>query len=189
MKCKILRNSVIILTILLIFSLIVEVYINKDNNIGYMSEEETNESSRKNVEKAVVVGHVSGSVIKVEMKNGLECNVQLAGAFTPFSGKDFDVSYEYSLDKLPAGKTIFLERAFNFAEFKGSEYIIRYVWMNEPSKDPGIEEIKNNLYDARIVMDGLGYSIPSWYDSHYNNYIEGFGKYASKNRLGLWGMK
>jgi hypothetical protein len=186
MKCKILRNSVILLAILLVFSLIVEVYITKDNNFGYMPEEESTQSSRRNVEKAVVVGHVSGSVIKVKMENGLECNVQLAGAFTPFSGKNFDASYEYSLEKLPAGKTIFLERAFNFAEFKHSEYKIRYIWMNEPSKDPGIDEIKNNLYDARIVMDGFGYSIPSWYDSYYNNYIEEFGKYASKNRLGLW---
>jgi hypothetical protein len=157
-----------------------------ENNTGYISEQDSIQSTRKNVEKAVVVGHVSGSVIKVKMVSGLECNVQLAGAFTPFSGKDYDASYEYTLEKLPVGKTIFLERAFNFAEFKGSEYKIRYIWMNEPSKDPGIDEIKNNLYDARIVMDGFGYSIPSWYDSYYNNYIEEFGKYASKNRLGLW---
>lgn len=186
MKCKILRNGIIILSILLVFSLIVEVYIIKDNNIAYMSEEETTQASRKNVERAVVVGHVSGSVVKVKVKNGLEYNVQLAGAFTPFSGKDYDASYEYSLEKLPVGKTIFLEKAFNFAEFKRSEYKIRYIWMSEPSKDPGIDEIKNNLYDARMVMDGLGYSIPSWYDSYYNNYIEEFGKYASKNKLGLW---
>jgi hypothetical protein len=104
----------------------------------------------------------------------------------PFSGKDFDASYEYSLEKLPEGKTVFLERALNFAEFKRSEYIIRYIWMIEPSKEPGIDEIKNNLYDARIVMDGLGYSIPSWYDSYYNNYIEEFGEFASKNKIGLW---
>lgn len=189
MKCKILRNSIIILIILLVFSLIVEVYISKENNIGYMFEEETIQASRKNIEKAVVVGHVSGSVIKVKMENGLECNVQSAGAFTPFSGKDFDVSYEYSLEKLPVGKTIFLERALSFPEFKSSEYKLRYIWMSEPSKDPEIDEIKNNLYDARIVVDGLGYSIPAWYDSYYNNYIEEFGRYASKNRLGLWGMK
>jgi micrococcal nuclease len=186
MKCKILRNSIIILTVFLVFSLIVEVYITRDNSMGYTSEGENTQSSRKNVEKVVVVGHVSGSVIKVEMQNGLECNVQLAGAFTPFSGKDYDASYEYSLEKLPEGKTIFLEKALNFAEFMGSEYKIRYVWMNEPSKDPEIDEIKNNLYDARIVLDGFGYSIPSWYDSYYNNYIQEFGKYASKNKLGLW---
>lgn len=188
MKCKILRNSIMILVILLVFSLIAEVYITREN-IGFMLEEETTQASRKNIEKAVVVGHVSGSVIKVKMENGIECNVQTAGAFTPFSGKDFDTSYEYSLEKLPVGKTIFLERALNFAEFKSSEYKIRYIWMSEPSKDPEINEIKNNLYDARIVNDGFGYSIPAWYDSYYNNYIEEFGRYASKNRLGLWRTK
>jgi hypothetical protein len=61
--------------------------------------------------------------------------------------------------------------------------------MNEPSKDPRIDEMKSNLYDARIVIDGFGYSIPSWYDSYYNNYIEEYGKYASKNNIGLWEKK
>lgn len=185
MKYKVLINSILILAVLLVFSLLVEVYIS-GINIGYITENAAVNSSEKKIEEGVVVGHVSGSIIKVKMENGLECNVQLAGAFTPFSGKDFDASYEYSIKKLPVGRKIFLERAFNFMEFKNSEYKIRYVWMNEPSNNPEINEIKNNLYDARIVADGLGYSIPSWYDSYYNNYIEEFGKSASKNRLGLW---
>lgn len=186
MKFNFLRNSIIILFLMLAFSLIVEVFIIMDNDIGYIAENESVQASGRKVEKAVVVGHLSGSLLKVKMENGLECNVHLAGAFTPFSGKDFDAAHEYSIKNLPVGKRIFLERAFNYPEFKNSEYKIRYIWMYEPSKDPGIDEIKNNLFDARIVMDGLGYSIPSWYNSCYNNYIVEFGKYASKNKQGLW---
>lgn len=189
MKSKVLRNTMATLVIMLVFSLIVEIYITKNGSIGYIAEDAVFQSSEKKFENAVVIGHLSGSVIKVKLDNGLECNIQLAGAFTPFSGEDFDASYKYSMEKLPAGKRVFLEKAFNFIESKDSEYKIRYIWMNEPSKNPGTDEVKNNLYDARIVADGLGYSIPSWYGSNYNNYIEEFEKYASKNSFGLWGSE
>lgn len=189
MKCKILKNSIIILTVLLVFSLIAEAYILNNYNNAYLSQENYLQTSGKHIEKAVVLGHLSGSVVRVRMINGSEYSVQLAGAFTPFSGKDFEKSFEYSRENLPAGMTIFLERASNYIELKGSNYIIRYVWLNEPGEAPKNEEIKNNLYDARLVMDGYGYSIPSWYNSSYNNYIGELGKYASKNKLGLWKMQ
>lgn len=191
MNCKILRNFVVVLFLMLIFSLFIQVYITGGNSIMLFPEnpeKKAAQTSDRDFEKAVVVGHISGSIIRVKMENELECTVQLAGAFTPVSGKGFDESYEYSIEKLPVGKIIFLEKVYNFIEYKNSEYKIRYIWMKKPSNNPEINEIKNNLYDARIVADGFGYSIPSWYDSNYNNYIEEFGRYASKNRLGLWKM-
>lgn len=188
MKCGILKRFVMALFILLVFSSLIQFYLAEGNSIIFLSEKKNNQTSEKNVEMAVVSGHISGSIIKVEMEDGSECSVQIAGAFTPLSGKEFDASYKYALEMLPVGRMVFLERAFNFLESKDSEYRIRYIWLDEPSNNPKINEIRNNLYDAGIVADGFGYSIPSWYDSYYNNYIEELGKYASKNKLGLWGM-
>lgn len=188
MKSNGLRNIVVFLALMFIFSLTADVLITRYFNAGYLSRSKDSPIAGE-IERAVVTGHLSGSVIKVEMENGQKCSVQLAGAVTPFSGKGFDLAYEYAASGLPVGREIFLERAFNSLELKDSEYKIRYVWMKKPGKNPKADEIRDNLFDARIVMDGFGYSIPSWDNSIYGTYIEELGQYALKNRMGLWQEK
>lgn len=186
MESNSLRKIIIFLALMLVFSLIADMLITRYCNIGYSGRRADSLTAAEYVEKAVVTGHVSGSIIKVEMENGQKCSVQLAGAVTPFSGKEFDQAYEYTAKELPIGREIFLERAYNSLEFSNSKYKIRYVWKSKPNKNPGLEEIRNNLFDAKIVMEGIGYSIPSWDKGYYCNYIVELGQFASKNRKGLW---
>ncbi len=189
MESNSLRSIIYSLVLMFVFSLIAEVLITRYYSIGYLNNSEDYEVAAGEVEKAVVTGHISGSVIKVEMEDGQKCNVQFAGAITPFSGSGFNLAYEYIVKELPIGTEVFLERAFNSLEFKDSKYKIRYVWTKEPCQKPGAKEIRNNLLDAKIVMEGIGYSIPCLDNSYYGNYIVELGQYASKNRIGLWNEK
>lgn len=145
-----------------------------------------NEDPHENLRKAVVTGYISGDSIRVTMEDGTKCSVKLAGAYAPSSGEDFKLALEFTTSRLPLGTTVYLEKAVKSMEYIKSDYIMGYVWLKKPSKVPDEEEVKKGLYDAVIVCEGYGYSIPPWFNGYYNNYIEGFSKVAKKQGKGLW---
>lgn len=156
----------------------------KDEESKKIEEEKKNKLSEFNLVEAKVKRVVDGDTI--ELEDGKK--VRLIGINTPESttkhepyGKE---ASNYTKSELE-GKTVYLEKDVSETDRYGR--LLRYVWINIP-KDKSETEIRTNMFNALLALNGFAQQSTYPPDVKYQNY---FGKYAAearKNNKGLWAI-
>lgn len=136
------------------------------------------------LEKVTVSRVVDGDT--VELSNGSK--VRFIGINTPESttktepyGKE---ASNYTKSQL-TGKTVYLEEDVSETDKYGR--LLGYVWLEQP-KEINDNEIKTNMYNAILALNG--YAEQSTYppDVKYADYFRKFAAEARENNRGLWAI-
>lgn len=145
----------------------------------------------KRFEKVTVSRNVDGDTIYVKFDDGREEKVRFIGVDTPETvhpNKDIEhygkEASDFTKDKL-LGKTIYLEKDVSDKDKYGR--LLRYVWFKIP-KNINEEEIKNNMVNAILVIEGYAQASTCPPDVKYANYFTKFQKEAREQNKGLWGI-
>lgn len=181
---------IIVLIILTIFfALYCKDYINKNVHIYNDSNTSINniEDSKNNIEltEAKVTKIVDGDTIWVDI-NGDEEKVRFIGVNCPEYttkiepyGKE---ATEYTTNEL-LGKTIYLQK--DVSETDDYNRLLRYIWL-EKVDNINEENIRQYLFNAKLVLNGYAQSNYYKPDISLQNYLEKFENEAKENHLGMW---
>lgn len=131
-----------------------EINQNSDKQTGV--EPENNVSV---VQKATLVNVVDGDTLTVKV-NGAEQKVRLIGVDTPESvSSDESKNCEEGVMASAHTKEILVQKKELYLSKDKSETdqygrLLRFVWLEQPTKQPNAEEIKNKMLNARLLKDG-----------------------------------
>ena len=84
------------------------------------------------------------------------------------------------------GKTVYLEKDVSETDKYGR--LLRYVWFQVPN-DFSENEIKENMFNASLVLNGYANATTYPPDVKYTNYFNKFEKTARNENIGLWQFK
>lgn len=133
----------------------------------------------KRFEKVTVSRIVDGDTIYVKFDEGREEKVRFIGIDAPetvHANKDIEhygkEASNFTKDKL-LGKTIYLEKDVSETDKYGR--LLRYVWFYIP-KEINKEEIKNNMFNAILVIEGYAQVSTFPPDVKYVDYFTQFQK-------------
>lgn len=139
-----------------------------------------------------VVEHVSdGDTVIFRLGDGTEERARLIGIDAPEStsvhvtpepwGKE---ASEYAKTAMPEGSTVYLELG---VEEERDQYgrLFAWVWLERPdSRDES--EIRDKMYNARIVIDGLAENFRKQQSSPYKDLFRDFEAEAREAGRGMW---
>ena len=150
------------------------------------------EVTENSFQEATVVRVVDGDTVVVNL-NGEEHDLRMIGIDTPESvHPDSDrntacgvIASDYTKSRLASGSTVYLQK--DVSEFDQYGRLLRYVWTARPTSDnPTEAEIRANMYNAELVLNG--YAKPYTYAPDLK-YVDLFGKFVGEAKAantGLW---
>lgn len=172
------------LFLILIFSLSLTGCDKIASEVGSILEEE-NESVR--VSKVV-----DGDTIWAN-KGNKDIKIRLVGVDTPELAR-FGNPAQFMAEEakeftknLVDGQKIYLEKDTSDTD-KFDRYL-RYVWLEEPVKNPSYEDIRDKTLNGILVKEGYAYAKAYKPDTKYKDFFEKIEKEAVKDGLGIWSRK
>ncbi len=151
---------------------------------GELQEKQESQNTTIKVERATAKRVVDGDTI--ELADGRK--VRLIGVNTPESttktepyGKE---ASNYTKSML-SGKTVYLEKDVSDKDRYGR--LLRIVWLEQPH-DGSDSEIRQKMFNAKLVLDGYAepYTFPP--DVKYSNNFKTYAKEAREKKVGLWSI-
>lgn len=170
----------------------------KDEAAKEKAEQEAKEKAaaeeKKKVEEQIaalglVVATVSDVVDGDTITLSDGSKVRLIGVNTPEStnkteeyGKE---ASDYTTTALK-GKTVYLQKDVSETDRYGR--LLRLVWLDIPTSVTDENEIREKMFNAKLVLDG--YAEPSTYDPDvtYSEYFKDFAREARESSTGLWAI-
>ncbi len=146
--------------------------------------------------KAEVVRVIDGdtavfSLIIGDGKTYKDERVRFLGVDTPetvhptkpveFYGKE---ASDFTKSQLKAGRIVWLQTDVQSRDRYNR--MLAYVWLNEPKDLDSESEIRENMYNARLLLDGYAHVMTVQPNSRYSTLFASFQKEARENNKGLW---
>lgn len=151
------------------------------------------EEKKKIEEQIAAIGLVVATVSDVVDGDTITLSdgskVRLIGVNTPEStnkteeyGKE---ASDYTTTALK-GKTVYLQKDVSETDRYGR--LLRLVWLDIPTSVSNENEIREKMFNAKLVLDG--YAEPSTYDPDvaYSEFFKDFAREARESSTGLWAI-
>lgn len=182
---------ILLIIIAIIFAIYFKNYLNdniniyEENNITTNINNTDKEDNQIELVEATVTKIVDGDTIWVDI-NGKEEKVRFIGVNCPEYttkieeyGKE---ATEYTTNEL-LGKKVYLQKDIS----KTDDYnrLLRYVWL-EKIDTINEENIKNYLFNAKLVINGYAQSNYYKPDISLQDYLEKFENEAKQQKIGIW---
>ncbi len=192
MKTNNLKNIIIsILTIIIVIVLILlskRVLFKDNSNLNNTYNDNLNNYSKTSdleLTEAKVTKIIDGDTIWVDI-NGKEFKIRLIGINCPeYTTKIEPYGKEATefTTKYLTNKTVYLQT--DISDKDKYDRLLRYVWL-EKIDEINEENIKNYLFNAIIVKEGLAKS--NYYKPNITlqTYLEELEKEAKSNKIGMW---
>ncbi|WP_338472721.1 thermonuclease family protein [Niallia sp. XMNu-256] len=147
-----------------------------------MIEEKTND-----LELVIVIKVIDGDTIVVSDGR----RVRLVGVNTPeasyYKKEPYGIQAKnYTTYKL-LGKSVWLQRDVSDVDIYNRS--LRIVWLEKPVKSMDIVEIREKMFNAQLVLEGLAEAKAYIPDVTYNRFLIRFMGEAKETRRGMWGSK
>ena len=163
-----------------------------DNSSSNQQEQSqtANANTKSNVEEVDYVRIVDGDTIVVKQK-GLERKVRLVGVDTPESvSSDASKNCEEGkmasahTEKILTGKTkLWISKDQSDTDTYGR--LLRFVWLEKPTEQPSIDEIKSKMLNAVLLQDGYAQAVDYNPDTTLSTLFHQLGDEASSKDLGV----
>lgn len=144
-------------------------------------------------EDSLIVSKVSDGDTIWAGDGNKDIKIRLVGVDTPelakfgnpaqFMAKE---AKEFTYD-LVYDKVIHLER--DESNIDKYDRYLRYVWLEEPIRNPSLEDIRDKTLNGLLVKEGYAYAKAYEPDTKYRKYFEEIEKAAVKNEKGIWSKK
>ncbi|MTI79658.1 MAG: nuclease [Firmicutes bacterium] len=168
------KPVIIVKSILLILTVVVFSGCSGDSNNAY--------------KQAEVVRVVDGDTVVVSLNNGETEKVRLIGINTPESTTRHqpygEEASKYTKVQL-TGKTIYLEK--DVSERDRYDRLLRIIWTEKPASIND-EEIRNKMFNAKLVIEGYARVATYPPDVKYVDYFNKYDREARKSNRGLWAI-
>ncbi|GHT02335.1 hypothetical protein AGMMS50276_32200 [Synergistales bacterium] len=131
---------------------------------------------------------VDGDTVHVAV-SGEDRTVRLIGVDTPETVHPKKPAQPYGKEasdftkKSLTGKTVWLE--YDVSPLDRYKRHLAYIWLTPPGK--GETEIRKNMFNARLLLDGYGKTMTIQPNSKYADIFARFQKEARESKKGLWG--
>ncbi|WP_049752567.1 thermonuclease family protein [Candidatus Desulforudis audaxviator] len=135
-----------------------------------------------------VVRVVDGDTVVVAMPGGAEERLRLIGVDTPEISEPPEPfgleAAAYSAERLE-GRVVFLETDVAPRDRYGR--LLGYLWLESPSGHLGEAQLRRNLFNAHLLLDGYAQLMTVPPNVKYADYFREFQREARENGRGLWG--
>lgn len=182
---------ILLIIIAIIFAIYFKNYLNdniniyEENNITTNINNTDKEDNQIELVEATVTKVVDGDTIWVDI-NGKEEKVRFIGVNCPEYttkieeyGKE---ATEYTTTEL-LGKKVYLQK--DVSQTDDYNRLLRYVWL-EKIDTINEENIKNYLFNAKLVINGYAQSNYYKPDISLQDYLEKFENEAKQQKIGIW---
>ena len=182
---------ILLIIIAIIFAIYFKNYLNdniniyEENNITTNINNTDKEDNQIELVEATVTKIVDGDTIWVNI-NGKEEKVRFIGVNCPEYttkieeyGKE---ATEYTTTEL-LDKKVYLQK--DVSQTDDYDRLLRYVWL-EKIDTINEENIKNYLFNAKLVINGYAQSNYYKPDISLQNYLEKFENEAKQQKIGIW---
>lgn len=144
-----------------------------------------NEKSNENgLELVTVIKVIDGDTFVVSDGR----RVRLVGVDTPESFERIEKygiqAKNYTTDQL-LGKSVWLQR--DVSDIDCYSRSLRIVWLEKPLKDMDIQEIREKMFNAQLVLKGFAEAVDYFPDVTYSHFLNWFMGEAKECRKGMWG--
>ena len=166
-----------------------EISIDDGSTENVVMEEENTEP--QDIETVEIASIVDGDTIKVYL-DGERYTIRMVGIDTPESGHpdpEKNTVYgqkasEYAKQILSKGQTVYLSK--DISDKDKYDRLLRYVWLEKPTDTKDETEIREKMYNAKVVLDG--YANVHEYAPNNTLYplFLTFEAEAEKENRGLW---
>lgn len=162
-----------------------------DNSSSSQQEQtQTSTNTKSNVEEVDYVRIVDGDTIVIK-QNGLERKVRLVGVDTPESvSSDASKNCEEGkmasshTEKILTGKTkLWISKDQSDTDTYGR--LLRFVWLEKPTEQPSVDEIKSKMLNAVLLQDGYAQAVDYNPDTTLSTLFHQLGDEASAKGLGV----
>lgn len=165
-------TTLILLVVILIFT--------------YFNQKDEKPTVETDLVTVKVVSITDGDTVKYLGENGEEVKLRLIGVNTPEKGRPYyQEATDYTKRNL-LNKTVYLE--FDVAPQDKYQRTLAYVWLMPPVDvdNPTEEEIRTNMYNAKIILDGYANVMTIQPNVKYQSYFINYEREAREKNLGLW---
>lgn len=184
-------KKIIFLVILIVVAIFSSNYLKEylntksQDNSKITSTSYANNYNNIELVQATVTKIIDGDTIWVDI-DGNEYKVRFIGVNCPEYttkiepyGKE---ATEYTTNYL-MGKTVYLQK--DVTDTDKYDRLLRYVWL-EKVDEINDETIRNYLFNAKLVIDGMAKS--NYYKPNITlqNYLEKYENEAKENKIGMW---
>lgn len=182
---------ILLIIIAIIFAIYFKNYLNdniniyEENNITTNINNTDKEDNQIELVEATVTKVIDGDTIWVDI-NGKEEKVRFIGVNCPEYttkieeyGKE---ATEYTTTEL-LGKKVYLQK--DVSQTDDYNRLLRYVWL-EKIDTINEENIKNYLFNAKLVINGYAQSNYYKPDISLQDYLEKFENEAKQQKIGIW---
>jgi len=150
----------------------------------YLLFEKEDTKFNNKIEEAKVVEHVDGDTCHVQLINGRKEAVRFIGINTPELNQPYGKeASDYTKTQL-LNKKVYLEK--DISQRDRYSRLLRYIWLN-PIEEVTEEEIKSNMFNAILLLEGYAQADIYPPDIKYSDYFRRFEEEAKENNRGLWG--
>ena len=160
------------------------------NSSVQQQEQSTTTNTKADLEEVTYVRIVDGDTIVIK-QNGLERKVRLVGVDTPESvSSDASKNCEEGkmasahTEKLLANKSkLWISKDQSNTDTYGR--LLRFVWLEQPSTQPTVDEIKEKMLNAVLLQDGYAQAVDYDPDTTLSALFHQLGDEAAANGLGV----
>lgn len=144
-----------------------------------------------NIETVEVVKVVDGDTIKVDLE-GEKYTIRMIGIDTPESvhpDESKNTIYgqkasDYAKGIFSEGQTVYLSR--DVSDRDKYDRLLRYVWLEKPNNVNDETEIREKMYNAKVLLDGYANTYEYAPDNTLFGLFLAFESEAAEQKRGLW---
>lgn len=173
----------------LILAIFLALTLTSCQGIPKENKNEFSKEERQIYQKAKVKYAVDGDTIWVDI-DGKDEKIRFVGVNTPEIAKDGKPA-EFMADEakdftnsILKNKEIYLER--DISDRDKYDRLLRYIWLEEPAKNPSLSDIEKNTLNGILVKEGYAYANYYKPDIKYQDYLKELEKSAQDNKKGIW---
>lgn len=168
-----------------------EQYIDTEYEEVQNTEIENNNTNNEDIETVEVASVVDGDTIKVYL-GGERYTIRMIGIDTPESvhpDASKNTIYgqkasDYAKQNIEKGQTVYLSK--DVSDRDKYDRLLRYVWLEKPTDVNDENEIREKMYNARVVLDGYANVYEYAPNNTLYNLFLSFEAEAAQNNRGLW---
>lgn len=182
-----------ILTALLCFGIFTgcEDVLIEDLDIEDINSIESIENTEEIIETAELLKVVDGDTIKVYL-DGEKYTIRMVGIDTPESvhpDESRNTIYgekasDYAKTVFSEGQTVYLSR--DVSDKDQYNRLLRYVWLEKPTDTHDETEIREKMYNAKVLLDGYANTYEYPPDDTLYTLFSTFESEAAQQNKGLW---
>ncbi len=156
-----------------------------------LSQQTESVSQTEDIEKAEVADVVDGDTIKVYL-DGEKYTIRMIGMDTPESvhpDQSKNTIYgqkasEYAKEIFQEGQTVYLSK--DVSDKDKYDRLLRYIWLEMPEDVNDEKEIRQKMYNAKVILDGYANAYQYAPDDTLYSLFLSFETEAANEKRGLW---